>query len=108
MAFDILLWCCVIVGAAVARMRHASMFPLWATLAFFTLMHAVLHAEARYRVPLVPLLCIVGAGLVYVRERDFRSALLTDGGSRKIFVGGAAALLVLYGAALVLVARHLV
>jgi len=108
MAFDIMLWVCFIAGAAIAWKRRVPMFPVWIVLAFFTMMHAILHAEARYRLPLVPLLCVIGAGLVAARDPLFRGALFADPGSRRVLVGGVMCLILLYAAALYLVSQRLV
>ncbi len=107
MAFDVLLGLALIGGILVARQRGVSMFPLWLVLLFFTLMHAILHAEARYRLPLVPLLCIIGAGCISCRDREFLRSLVRDARAKTFLLASGTLLVVLYAIAAFLAMRGL-
>lgn len=63
-ASDALLLLGVAVGFVVTLSDRRRLLPLYSAVVFFTIVHLVLHAEARYRVPLIPLLCVFfGSGL---------------------------------------------
>jgi 4-amino-4-deoxy-L-arabinose transferase-like glycosyltransferase len=53
-------------GSRAGRERSGTLAWLAVAVLFFLLVHTLLHAEARYRLPLVPLLCILaGVGLAH-------------------------------------------
>ncbi len=107
MGFDLLLGLALIGGILVARKRGVSVFPLWLVLLFFTLMHAILHAEARYRLPLVPLLCIIAAGCISCGDRELLGSLARDTRVRAFALVSGALLVLLYAIAAFLAARGL-
>jgi 4-amino-4-deoxy-L-arabinose transferase-like glycosyltransferase len=89
MASDFILYCGAALGMGIGwHLRKR--FPLvWVSIAGFTVLHMVLHAEARYRVPLVPLVCVLFGGVALVarhlnpflrdRTASRRAALLIAG-----------------------------
>jgi 4-amino-4-deoxy-L-arabinose transferase-like glycosyltransferase len=97
MAFDIIVSLSALVGIALAMLRGIRMFPFGIVLGFFTLVHAILHSEARYRLPLLPLLCILAGGILQAADRGNRRALMSDRRSRTIIASGMIILLLLYG-----------
>jgi 4-amino-4-deoxy-L-arabinose transferase-like glycosyltransferase len=60
-ASDFVLLLGVGVGVVGTWVVHGRFAPLYAAVIFFSAVQAVLHSEARYRLPLVPVLCIVFA-----------------------------------------------
>lgn len=99
MGSDVLLYLAALGGTVLARIRGLRLFPLWSVLGFFTLVHAVLHAEARYRLPLLPIVCILAAGIFYATDPVSRRVVLTDRRSKIILSGCLLVLLFLYGIA---------
>jgi hypothetical protein len=69
---DCILLLAAAAGWIVAPRRRGLIVGILAVCAFFAAVHILLHAEARYRLPLIPLLCVLaGAGA---------AGLLTAGG----------------------------
>jgi hypothetical protein len=99
MGSDVLMYLAALGGAVFAGMRGLRAFPLWSVFGFFTLVHAVLHAESRYRLPLIPLVCVLAGGIMYAGDSANRKSILTDRGRRRVLTGGVLALLLLYGTA---------
>jgi len=80
---DVLLLSLAAVGMFGGKSARTSLLPIVLALGYFALIQVVLHAEARYRLPLVPFICIfAGAGC----------ASLLDVGQRKIVLGDRRAL----------------
>jgi len=61
-AADILLLAAVVIGVAGLPRKGTGDVLLWGALIYFWLVQAVLHAEARFRLPLVPLLAVMAGG----------------------------------------------
>jgi 4-amino-4-deoxy-L-arabinose transferase-like glycosyltransferase len=79
---DGLLLLAAAMGVVLAPGGRRGLVALLAICAFFAVTHIVLHAEARYRLPLVPLLCIVaGAGAAAVTSAPGRQTLREEKGS---------------------------
>jgi len=97
MGFDIILLLGALVGIALAKFRGIRIFPFGMVFGFFTVVHAVLHSEARYRLPMLPLLCILAAGVLHTADPGNRRALLSEPRSRTIIVSGLIFVLLLYG-----------
>ncbi|MDH4070510.1 MAG: glycosyltransferase family 39 protein [Ignavibacteria bacterium] len=87
---DFFLMVLLLVGIAGFRKWDARLMPIWAAVAVFSLLHLVLHAEARYRLPIVPLLSLfAGIGIGHLMtgggwkelmmRKEFRSRLFTGG-----------------------------
>ncbi len=76
---------------------------LYAALAFFSLTQIILHSEARFRLPLVPILSMFfGVGLVTVADRDRRRGFfMVAKNTRALFILGIT-LLLTYGVTAVL------
>jgi len=64
----------------------------------FSLTHTVLHAEARYRLPLVPLLCIFfGIGLSTLLGKKGLARLLANERTKIAFISMVCVLMSVYG-----------
>lgn len=74
---DFILLIGVAIGIVVAaNSRHRTLLILEAVL-FFFLVQVVLHAEARFRLPLVPLFCLFfGWGVTIIADKQRRNLLL--------------------------------
>lgn len=91
---DVVLLSLAAVGIVGGKTGRISLLPVVLAVGFFTLFQILLHAEARYRLPLVPFACLIaGAGaasLLDVRQRRIllgnRRGLRTLG----MFFGGIA------------------
>jgi len=75
MAGDAALWVLVCFGVVLGGAGIRRGWVLVLPFAFFAIAHVSMHAEARYRLPLVPLLCIIGAGgaAILIRGKWWRS-----------------------------------
>ncbi len=70
---DFLLYIGAVVGLVATWDNRRRLVPLYAAFMFFGLVQIVLHAEARYRLPLVPLICLFfGWGVAIVADRARR------------------------------------
>jgi len=77
--FDMLLYAGVSFGILFSVLSCRRFIPLYAALAFFWGVHAVLHAEARFRLPIVPILILFfSLGLAVLLERGWRDDLLAS------------------------------
>ena len=99
MAFDIVLYIGTLGGIAFAGVRRIRFSEILIVLGFMTLVHGALHAEARYRLPLVPLLCVVAAGILPAAGPGDRRRLLADRRSRITIGAGLIILLLFYSIA---------
>jgi 4-amino-4-deoxy-L-arabinose transferase-like glycosyltransferase len=96
--FDALLLCAAVIGVAGSGAWRGRRAPLCAAVIFFWLVQALLHAEARFRLPLVPLIAIVaGWGVSLMLERGEFRRLLAAPSSRRVIIGGLALIVVAYG-----------
>lgn len=74
---DIPLYAAAMVGVVAVWSLRRRLVPVYIALGFFTLVQVVLHAEARYRLPLVPLLAMfTGSGIVTLLKPASRKELL--------------------------------
>jgi 4-amino-4-deoxy-L-arabinose transferase-like glycosyltransferase len=97
MSFDILLLLSTFCGVALSSLKRVTFSTVWVAIAFFTAMNMLLYAEARYRLPLLPFLCILGAGSTSLRNPDLRRGLFTNARTRMILVSGIVILAAAYG-----------
>ncbi len=70
-AADVVLYLFAGVGFIVVKERR-NLFPIFAAIVFFSLMHVVMHSEARYRLPIMPfvaLLSAAGVGMLLNTQR---------------------------------------
>jgi hypothetical protein len=73
---DGLLLLAAAMGVVLAPARRRGVVALLSICAFFAAIHIFLHAEARYRLPFVPLICILGgAGAAAVSSAPGRQTL---------------------------------
>ena len=67
----------VVLGCAAAWDTRVRLVPVYGAIIFFFITQVVLHAEARFRLPLVPLLCLFfGQGCAVILDRARRSDFL--------------------------------
>jgi len=66
LGFDTLLLFGAVAGAVLGTRRWKDFAPLYAILGYFVVLHFLVHATARYRYPLIPLLAVFAA-LFYSR-----------------------------------------
>ena len=94
---DVLLYLAAVLG--MVRMRNAGgrLVPVIGAMVFFAVLALVLHAEARYRLPLMPLICMFAGwtALPAMGEDDWRRLLL-DGSRFRWGVAGAVAIIMVY------------
>jgi hypothetical protein len=89
---DLILALGAAVGFVLLRPPRRIAFPAVAVLVFFWLVQAVLHSEARFRLPVVPFIAAYsGAGLLALSN----PRLLVQGGGKRTIALGAAVLCVL-------------
>ncbi|MGB5872195.1 MAG: glycosyltransferase family 39 protein [Bacteroidota bacterium] len=75
--FDALLYAGISFGILFSIISYRRFIPLYAALAYFWGVHAVLHAEARFRLPVVPILILFfSLGCVVLLEKGWRDELL--------------------------------
>jgi 4-amino-4-deoxy-L-arabinose transferase-like glycosyltransferase len=75
--FDALLYMGVSIGIVFSAISYRKFIPLYAALVFFWGIHAILHAEARFRLPVVPVLIFFfSLGCLALVEKGRRNALL--------------------------------
>lgn len=100
-AFDFLIYVGVAIGLVVTWSERQRLAPLYAAVVFFTLVQVVLHSEARYRLPLVPLFCLfLGWGVVIFTDRQRRTEFLANSaqkGAAVVLVGAVAIVYVFTG-----------
>jgi 4-amino-4-deoxy-L-arabinose transferase-like glycosyltransferase len=96
MGIDILLWGVIILSIPVIRKHGVALFQIVGLMGLFALMHLALHAEARYRLPIVPLLCILGAGSIRWLDSEQRRVMWSDRGTRRVVIGGLAVVVLAY------------
>jgi hypothetical protein len=96
---------CVVGGVILWRERRKFVLPALALL-FFWGVQAVLHAEARFRLPLVPLMAVMAgvAGIALIQDRARRGVLSGRGPRIAVAIGWACIMLV-YGTTAVLYLR---
>ena len=95
---DVVLFMASILGfLSVWFLRKRLLLPL-AAVAFFWLVQTVLHAEARFRLPLIPLLALpAGWGVRILSDPERRRVLLVDPGFRRSVLVCAVLLAAVYG-----------
>jgi hypothetical protein len=74
---DVLLYLGAAIGLAACWQDRKRLTPLFAAIGFFCVVQVVLHSEARFRLPIVPFLCILCGYAIFV---------LTERGRRKEFM----------------------
>jgi 4-amino-4-deoxy-L-arabinose transferase-like glycosyltransferase len=75
---DVLLLLGVILGVMASWDQRGNLLPLLTLIGFFFLVHVLLHAEARYRLPVVPFLCFLfGVGLTTLMNKEERAIFLS-------------------------------
>jgi 4-amino-4-deoxy-L-arabinose transferase-like glycosyltransferase len=95
---DALLLLGAALGAVAGWKHRRQLLPLFLAIAFFWLVQAVLHAEARFRLPLVPILCVLfGYGAATLVSRDRLRSTFALQGPRIAFCLCAAGIVVVYG-----------
>jgi 4-amino-4-deoxy-L-arabinose transferase-like glycosyltransferase len=105
-AADILLLAAVVIGVAGLPRKGTGDVLLWGALIYFWLVQAVLHAEARFRLPLVPLLAVMaGGGLAMLADVAGRRRCREDARVRRAIVIGLSAIATVYAATAVLFLR---
>jgi len=94
-AFDFILLLGAAVGLVATVGLRAQLIPLYMALAYFSSVHCLLHAEARFRLPLVPLLCLFfGLGMSNLMDKSRRDKFLA-GKKVCLALGGIVACIVL-------------
>ena len=75
---DIFLWVGVCLGIVLTWASRHRLLSVFAALITFSLVHVAMHAEARYRVPLTPLMAVFfGAGGAMAVDNDRRKAFFS-------------------------------
>jgi Dolichyl-phosphate-mannose-protein mannosyltransferase len=98
MAGDVALLSLVAVGIAAAGGRGRTLALFLAAGLYFWLLQAVLHSEARFRLPLLPLGAVVaGYGCACLADGTARRRLFGGGAARRKLVLGLAAVAAIYG-----------
>ncbi|MEW6511611.1 MAG: glycosyltransferase family 39 protein [Bacteroidota bacterium] len=94
---DALLLAAAVIGIAGNIRRNRLVGPLVAALIVFWLVQAVMHAEARFRLPLVPILAVFGGwGVGIVADREARRRLLSQPTFRRIALTGLVCVALIY------------
>jgi hypothetical protein len=96
MVCDILLLIGVLFGAVVGSTRHVSLLVLSTPIVYFTGMTMLLYAEARFRLPVLPLLCIIAAGSSTLLDAGWRQRILSYSINRWLLMGGVTLVIALY------------
>jgi 4-amino-4-deoxy-L-arabinose transferase-like glycosyltransferase len=96
-AGDVVLWGALGVGILFLGVRWKRAIPLFAAMLFFTATHVVLHAEARYRLPLMPIAAIIAGGGVAALQTGGVRALVGVPARRRWALAGACSLAAVYG-----------
>ena len=95
---DIVLLSFAVIGFVAAYREKSRLAPIFVALMFFTLVQLVMHAEARYRLPLIPLLSVIGGlGIVAATDAGRRRELFATPSSRPILGLGISGILLVYG-----------
>ena len=95
-ADGLLLILCV-VGVTGMWFLRGRLLPVYAAIGFFWLVQAVLHAESRFRLPLIPLFAVMGGwGAVILWRTERVKRLLAHRGSRTALAVSLAGVLALY------------
>jgi len=96
--FDGFLLLAFALGLAVWLTVRGQMWGMWGALAFFGLIQLFFHAEARFRLPLVPLLSIVGGlGVSTFLDPTRRQEIVAGKGARRLLLVSALVLVIVYG-----------
>lgn len=66
MAADVVLYLGVVLSLGVAKYLHKTFPVIWVSIFGFTFLHLILHAEARYRIPMMPLICVLFGGVALI------------------------------------------
>jgi hypothetical protein len=94
---DFVLLIGVALGLVSTGELRSKLVPVYMTVAYFFLTQVVLEAEARNRLPLVPLLCLFfGWGIFEMLDKDRRVAFFSNRRRRLSFAGMAAAIILIY------------
>jgi 4-amino-4-deoxy-L-arabinose transferase-like glycosyltransferase len=96
MGFDALLLFCVVAGTAAISFKLVRFRPIWLTIAFFTGVHMILYAEARYRLPLLPLFCVLAAGSPPFLQKEWRRDFPGNRHRRLILLAGSTGVVLVY------------
>jgi len=95
---DFILLLGVALGLVAFSHERFNLILILGAILVFSLTHIVLHAEARYRLPLVPLLCIFfGIGLSSVLRKEGLAGMLSRGKAKIVFSGMVCVLMTVYG-----------
>jgi Dolichyl-phosphate-mannose-protein mannosyltransferase len=106
-AGDVVLLGLFVLGCMDARTRAGIFRLMIAAMLFFWIAQLVLHAEARFRLPLVPLLAVVaGHGLRSLAEKEQRQLLLRGRRAKLRLATGLAGIAVVYGITTWMVFTH--
>ena len=94
---DVLLYLAAVLGMVRMKSAGSRLVPVVGAIAFFAVVPLVLHAEARYRLPLVPFICMFAgwAALPAMDEDDWRR-LLADGRRFRWAVAGTTGMVIVY------------
>ncbi len=96
--FDVLLLIGALAGFAACVRTPGRPWALYAALGFFSFVQLFLHAEARFRLPLVPVISLfAGIGISSFVDANTRKDLLAIVRARRLLVGGGLVLVVVYG-----------
>jgi 4-amino-4-deoxy-L-arabinose transferase-like glycosyltransferase len=99
MAFDILLLLGTLCGAVAAGSLRVSFSILATPVFYFTAMSMLLYAEARFRIPAMPLLCIIAAGSTNLLDAEWRRRVVAHASNRRVLIGGIVLVVALYALA---------
>jgi len=95
---DFILLIGVCVGLVASWGKRLTLGPLFGAIVLFFVVHSVLHAEARYRLPLVPFLSVIfGLGFSATRDPGTFATLFSGPSRRKFFIASLGLILVVYG-----------
>ncbi len=95
---DALLLLGASLGAVAGWKYRRQLLPLYLAILFFWLVQAVLHAEARFRLPLVPILCVLfGYGAATLASRSRLRSAFAPPGPRIAFCLCATGIIAAYG-----------
>lgn len=95
---DFILLALLIIGISGFREWEPRLMPMCAALAVFFLIHLVLHSEARYRLPIVPFLCLfAGVGVGRLMDGTLRREFMAERSRRSRLMAGGALLVAVYG-----------
>ncbi len=95
---DFLLLTGAALGVAVTWRQRRRLLPLAAAVLTFSAIHAVLHAEARYRLPIIPIVSLyAGSGFAFASSAPRLRSFFREGSARYAFFALCGVVVLVYG-----------